>query len=533
MKNLQTKTLQKNIWLVTAILLLLPTIFFPFSGDHSIFMLGAEAIDNGKKLYIDFIDLKPPFFYYLFWAISKIFSTSEIGMRIFDFLMQTSVIIILFRVILWQSKNQLFAGLAAVIYAILYTSFGYNQTLQGESFGALILIVIIAIQLKDNKNKWHRISIGILIGIVTAIKYPMGIILIVILIDDLFSADISFKKWFQQSIILISIFAFTFILTLFPLLDGEVFTGFLYITDILSKYSARPPFDAHYIKMALEQTSIIFGNNFSFFISGTAFTAIFLYFHQDVSTKDENKLIRLSILSFFFLFFSIAVEKKYHLYYFLRMLPVIVILSASVITLLYTMLIKSWGKYSAYSKFLIVLSLIALPIYSPLMRYAVRLQTAKLYLTNENAYEQKFEFAQITHHRVQWKQVADFVNAQHHQLKPEPLFLNVQTGSSMISYWTPNFNQSVFQNSQFYISAEAPILWQKKFYIEVQQADIICFEKDDFHPYIYGHNKTSYEYFFKGKNNSFARQVRLYVYRNFEQVYKSKDYIVFMRKFDE
>jgi len=63
------------------------TLFFPLSTDLSIYVLGGGAVLHEKKLYLDFIDIKPPLFYYYFARIVKIFRRSEMGVRFFEFLL--------------------------------------------------------------------------------------------------------------------------------------------------------------------------------------------------------------------------------------------------------------------------------------------------------------------------------------------------------------------------------------------------------------------------------------------------------------
>jgi hypothetical protein len=54
------------------IVLLLPTLAFPLSSDLSIFMMMGDYILEGKTIYQDFVDIKPPFLYYVFAFINYI-----------------------------------------------------------------------------------------------------------------------------------------------------------------------------------------------------------------------------------------------------------------------------------------------------------------------------------------------------------------------------------------------------------------------------------------------------------------------------
>ena len=80
----------KNLFVcLTLMLLLAPILFFPIATDTAIFIQAGKIITHGGLPYVDFIDIKPPFIYYIFAFIYSIFGNSEIGIRLFDFIIQT------------------------------------------------------------------------------------------------------------------------------------------------------------------------------------------------------------------------------------------------------------------------------------------------------------------------------------------------------------------------------------------------------------------------------------------------------------
>lgn len=61
-------------------------LFLPFTGDTALFSLGAQAIDQGDVLYVDFWDNKQPGIYWFFLAAGRTFGFDETGVRMFELL---------------------------------------------------------------------------------------------------------------------------------------------------------------------------------------------------------------------------------------------------------------------------------------------------------------------------------------------------------------------------------------------------------------------------------------------------------------
>ena len=224
---------------VVAAIILLPIVFLPFSGDQSIFALGGKMLFEGKLLYHDYVDLKPPMVFIFYGFISLFAGTSEIGFRIFEFIWQLSTIFILFKVV--ENYFSLNAAQAAVIiFSAVYTSMNFSQTLQPESFMNMIAILLIWLQLRGKNNIFSALAKGALIGFATSFKFTFGIFLIIILIDDLFNSD-SKLQFIKNSIVTILAMALTFALSFIPLMSSHSYEGFKNVIQYLNFYSAYPP----------------------------------------------------------------------------------------------------------------------------------------------------------------------------------------------------------------------------------------------------------------------------------------------------
>ncbi len=513
-------------WVGLAVLLLTPILFFPISADLSIYVLGGEAILDGKKLYADFIDIKPPIFYYTFAMIVKVFGRSEMGLRFFDLIIQSITLYLIFKTVDASSKNKFFAATAAVLYSILYTTMAYSQTLQGEALITPIIMTVLYFQISTKQNLFRYLISGILIGFAIGIKYPLGIILIFIIFDDLISKKMSFKRILFKDLIISGTALLFFVISLFTLLDKEVFNGFMLITDLVAKYSSRPALDSQYLVFSLNIIAEFLGDNISFLITGSVFVAIFLILLRKIKDEGTTTLLTKTLLLTLFLIFSIFVERKFHGYYFDRMLPLWVILASYTLTYFFQQLRRNYSKYDYMTKFLAVAVIVLSFYFSPALRYVFRAKSAVLYVTD------KAKFNSLASYRAQWLNVADYLNNQLPNYKATPFLLNIQTGSGPINYFTPKFRHSAFQQSQFYFSGEAPKYWQDKFFTELTKAEFLCIENDDSHSTITGHSFTSSSYIFEQKGNAFADEIKNYINNHFKVVHQTMNFDVFERNRD-
>ena len=73
-------------WLVylSLMMLLAPILFFPIATDTAIFIQAGKIIAHGGLPYVDFIDIKPPFIYFIFAFSISIINTAIVtnGIRI-------------------------------------------------------------------------------------------------------------------------------------------------------------------------------------------------------------------------------------------------------------------------------------------------------------------------------------------------------------------------------------------------------------------------------------------------------------------
>ncbi len=525
-------------WLFIAGLLMLPMLFFPFHGDHAIYLQAAETISNGGKIFVDFIDLKPAFLYYIYWAISEVFTSNAVFVRMFDLLFHIILFGLLFRLVNRYTQNELWAGLTILIYSLLYVAIGHVSTLQQAMFAGLANVGLMYLQLSELKNEkaeiLNRIFAGLIIGIVTGIKYPFGIFLVAILVQDVFFSNYSLPRKLKRIFILGIGMFIGFILTLFPLLDSEVFGGFVQITELLSQYSTRPHWGTSLIKEFFIQVTLVFGDKLSAGVTLASLCGLFYFISKDNIPEKQKHLLTTAFIFTICLFCSAIVEKKFFVYHFVRMFPSWLIFSSLGVFLAIDFIKQNWKNFDKFKKSAVVGLLLMAFAFSPFVRYVFRLQAPIYYFTDKAKYNSVFKDREANaYNHTEALATSDFINSRYNDFgKEKPLLVAVQTASAIINYETPKFDHSVFGGSQFYFSIEAPAEWEEKALEEARGADMLVFYKADSSYLMFGHSDkygreySSYDYVFN-LDTPYTLKYREMVKNNFTLVKESERYAVF------
>lgn len=510
--NISSKSLSKDrIFLIISILLLIPTLFFPMFGDIAIFLEAGRVIANGGKIYVDYIDIKPLTFYYFFAIIYKLFGYSEIGIRIFSLIWQLFTIILLNQIVSKQLNNNLLGSLAAVIYSISYTVLGYNSSVTPESF--LGLFILVSFYFFDKLNNRNAIYIGIIIGIAISFKYTFGVILVVFII---LNWEYYRKFFFKYSTLMLISSLSILLLNFLPLLNSSVFQGFNDVNNFLKFYSSIPPINNEFIKYVLTQTS----NLLTYYYSMTFFIIMIigLYISSTDKVYKEKKIIIGSILLAIFLFLTIIIEKKLSVFHYPRLLLPFSILTAigfnGIIKLI------EWKKLNFIGRYLLVITIPLMIIFSPLPRYMKEVINTKAYLTNDLDSKYQIDGDNVVI-RESYKNTANYIRPN---AKPGDFIKVISIGGNMINYFLSEFRGSALPQSCFYYGEYKIKNWQELHNAEIKKSDWIIVQNNDNHPIINGHNRTSYESLqYDTLNNN-------YVQENFIQDTIIKPFIVFKRK---
>ncbi len=500
------------------VVILLPGVFFPISSDIAIFVRGGDALLNGGKLYVDFIDLKPPLIYEIYAFINLLTGGDEVYLRIFDFFYQLLTIVLIVKLCAKCFESQFASFFAGAVYAVSYITLGFAQTLQGESFTCLWVVVLLDLMLSEKRNWWRLIAIGGIAGLFFSLKFTLAVVIAGVFIYELLLPDR--KKIIKKFLLIILGFVLIILITFIPIYNSLSFDGFSKIIKYLSFYSAMPPIDVAFIKMAYEKTGSFFADNYSLLFVASVSIGSILGIKQQSSSR-ASRLIRLSILFAACLFISVTVEKKFGEYHFSRMLAPLSIIAGYGFLMIFQNVLRNFKVRTIPDKTIIVLLFLASLVFSPLPRWVNLLQAPLAKIKGEEHYDRLFEKERAYDFmRLQHKQVAGIINKNN---TSDEKVLVISTGANAINFFLHTKILSKFAQSQFYFGAYEMKPWKLEFYDEIRNAGWLVVQNNDRHLYINGHNLSSYESLLKDGFTS------TYLKNNYYCFFKTKNYLIFRR----
>ena len=162
LKNIKTD----YYFLGISFVILIPIIFYPIFNDLSIYITAGKTIFHGGRIYVDYVDLKPPLFYYFYTLIYMLTGGTEIGIRLFDYFWQILTIITIFKITKKIYKEKEYSYLSVIIYAVSYSALTFAEIMHTESFISLPVLLIIYYEITF-KNNWKIYIVeGILLGLI-------------------------------------------------------------------------------------------------------------------------------------------------------------------------------------------------------------------------------------------------------------------------------------------------------------------------------------------------------------------------------
>jgi hypothetical protein len=212
-------------------LIYLPSLFWSLGLDQNIFAEIGSLLLQGKKLYVDAWDVKPPNVFYIYALFQWIFGKSEFVIRLSDYIF--AIIAFVGIIVATQREAaqfgsailQKWAGpLAAILLALTLLSLGLADTAQTESYSLAFIIGAVVLALNNNVlSRYSLFLTGIFIAIATFFKTTNAIFFIPIILE-IFFRD---RAQFAQGIL--SVFAGFILWTVLQL-------GVLAIEGSLSEY---------------------------------------------------------------------------------------------------------------------------------------------------------------------------------------------------------------------------------------------------------------------------------------------------------
>ncbi len=515
--NKITQNNKESIYfLLVCSILLLPICFFPYSLDLSIFSICGKTISNGGKLYVDAIDIKAPAIYYFFAFIHKITNSNIIGIRLFDYFWQLITIYSVRKLIINSSNNTIAANVFGVFYSFSYIALNYSCTTQIESFIALPMAIIIHYYLNKEKSIINNIIIGCLIGIIISLKITFGVIVIPFIIDIFITKEFTIYQKIKQ-IYQISFFSILiFLITFLPLLDKEVYNGFINTNKFLIYYINQPPYNLDLIKEFIKKTGLFLGDNYSITFA-FLFSIGALSFLQNKDT--DNKFISIVLMQFVLMFICIFVEKKLFQYHYSRIYLFTSIISAFGFAIVYHVIFIEFNNYNRLKKIVLYFLITFLLIISPLPRYVILWKPVYLYFTNIDSYYSFFDSKELNNcHLKSEYEIVEYLKINYKQNEKIDV---ISVGGNTINMMLQNPKYSPLIQSCLYFSESIPIEYKLQFHKDLRNSKWLVIGKKDL--FIFNTN-TSWESL---KNDTLNYK---YVMQNFILVKELPTYNVFKRK---
>ncbi|MGE5480671.1 MAG: ArnT family glycosyltransferase [Chloroflexota bacterium] len=494
----------KSIYKVGIIcaIILLPTLFFPISSDISIYALGGKTIASGGKIYVDYLDLKPPGLYLAFAALYKVIGISPLSLRFFDFLMQSLTCALIFLILDKRFKDRKSGILAACVYAALYTALSFSQTLQAESFVG-IGFSLIFILLSGKRTPTKSALTGLIAALLFSLKFTFGVVgaaaILYVLLDN--------QKDIKRSLFESGYIAFGAIIGaligFFPLFDPVVFKDFKLILQYLDYYSSLNGFSYEFVRDSIKSVGEIFGDKISLLITFASIIGCALLLKMRLLASEQR---RNEILFFFIaaalLFFSIIVERKFHYYHFLRLYPIISIFSGIGISYFLPHIKRQFADGNGIDKSITVILLGIAVVFSPVPRIIGLTIPAAQYFVDYDKYLNFYEKGDgVVIYKTQ-RAVASYLN----KAVPEgSLAVVVSTGGGQINYFRQDKPHSKFAQSQFLMGELKIPKWQNEFEKELRRATYIAIQTNDAHPSITGIPDASYDWIRKSNFWAYIR----------------------------
>jgi len=164
-----------RIWMAAALVavffLALPNLRYPIGRDQATYCVIAHGLLQGKQLYRDLWDNKPPGIFYIYVPIVQVFGQAMWSVGVVDILCVLAVSLCTF-LFCRRYLGPRAAAVAAVLYAYLHDRPGYINAAQPEVF--LMILVFASFFLlagKERGTRWRNFAAGFSLALAFWIKY--------------------------------------------------------------------------------------------------------------------------------------------------------------------------------------------------------------------------------------------------------------------------------------------------------------------------------------------------------------------------
>lgn len=166
---------RSRIWLGASLLFVIlrafPSICYPIARDQATYCYIGQRLWEGKQLYLDFWDNKPPGIFYLYAVIVKIFGNAMWSVGLVDILW-----LLIISILIFKFAERYLGTAPAVIAVVMHATWrawaGYWDAGQPENFQILFVIAAYFLSSYKGKMRWlFDFLSGIFFGAAFWLKY--------------------------------------------------------------------------------------------------------------------------------------------------------------------------------------------------------------------------------------------------------------------------------------------------------------------------------------------------------------------------
>ena len=492
------------IWFVV-LLLFLPSLSFPLGPDNGLFFVAGEKIvHQGAIHYRDIVDVKPPMIYYVNALAITLFGDSPISIRLLDLFCQLLTTFFLVRLIRRVSGSGVWAGVAMLLFPLLYLSLNYANTAQVESFIGLCTLPAIGLFL-FRRSGTGFLGIGLLCGILTIFKFTFGITLAGFLIGDLLLFQDNWKDRLQRYAMMGAGYGIIIGLFFLYLFGFDAWNGFLEMQQFLGGYTGiQFASKGDMIREGLTQLPRLMSDEYSLTLLFGTIVAMGWAFvpgrggdksGKGLTGNRTAELLRISTFLFLLLLLTIGIEGKWLHYHLSRLFALGALLgSFGLVRIGRALFARPIDRFRWIGFGLALLLLFG---FSPLTRYLFHIRPALLYVTKgPEAFD---AFYAHVRNADDWtmedvKEIGSYLSSR---LEPQDK-LYISSGVAGLLYRASGYVPEVpIFHSGFLIAPFSPPAWMDSTisYLTTVKPRFIVLHRSDRMAIITGTNETSEELF--------------------------------------
>ena len=309
------------------LILALPILTIPPGRDQGTYLQIGQSLLEGKHLYVDLWDNKPPGIFYIYAGIAKLFGRVMGSVAVVDFLLLLAISYLLFR-FTERYLGRVGAAITVVVHARLHCGMFYFWIAQPESFQVLCVLVGCLLLMQHGKWRARSFVAGLICGVGFWLKYNfvafLPLLLFLPFLDESaleqrlprFALTLGWRDWLRRAAFVISGFGISVV----AVIAGIAVTGGLPAMReaqlvVLPRYAAMGiTNNPHYVAMAITRTYICLG--------APTLSAILAALIIAWLSRDLKRFLPI-FLAFAVAFIATVIQVRFHTYYFQVCFPFI------------------------------------------------------------------------------------------------------------------------------------------------------------------------------------------------------------------